>query len=89
MAGIVVTGLVMLVGVEFLLYSRYVGAKAHIHPFIMLIGIIGGIIMFGIFRFIIGPLIPVYSIKVLELAMSPNGTRRYPVRGQIQKRTVS
>ncbi len=42
------------------------GDKANIHPFVMMIGVLGGIAIFGIFGFILGPLILVYTIKLVQ-----------------------
>lgn len=69
MAGIVMTGLTLLIGIEFYFYTRFVGSRSHIHPFIMLVGVFGGISVFGIFGFIIGPLLLVNSIKIIEEAI--------------------
>jgi predicted PurR-regulated permease PerM len=69
MGGVIITGLIILIGVELFFNSRFVGSKSHIHPFIMLIGVLGGIFVFGIFGFIIGPLVLVNSINMIELAM--------------------
>jgi len=69
MWGVIVTGLILMVGIEFFVYTRFVGSKAHIHPFIMLIGLLGGITVFGIFGFIIGPLLLVTSIRIIERAI--------------------
>ena len=67
--GILVLGLILWIGIEFYFYTRFVGGKSHIHPFILLIGVLGGIGVFGIFGFIIGPLILANSIKVIEEAV--------------------
>ncbi|MFA6329493.1 MAG: AI-2E family transporter [Candidatus Micrarchaeia archaeon] len=75
MWGVVLTGLVLMIGVEFFLYSRYVGHRSHIHPFIMLIGMLGGIIVFGIFGFVIGPLLLAYTIKIIEGAIGSHKAR--------------
>jgi len=42
------------------------GEKAKINPLIMLVGIIGGISIFGVFGFIIGPLILTYTLKLIN-----------------------
>ncbi|MFA6907307.1 MAG: AI-2E family transporter [Candidatus Micrarchaeia archaeon] len=69
MWGIIAIGLLLWVGIEFYFYTRFVGAKSRIHPFLLLIGVLGGIGVFGIFGFIIGPLILVNSIKIIEGAI--------------------
>ncbi|MFA5246873.1 MAG: AI-2E family transporter [Candidatus Micrarchaeia archaeon] len=75
MWGVVITGLVLMVGVEYFLYTRFVGKRSHIHPFIMLIGMLGGIMVFGIFGFVIGPLLLAYTIKIIEGAIGSHKIR--------------
>ena len=74
MWGVIIIGLFLWVGIEFYFYTRYVGAQSRIHPFILLIGVLGGIGVFGIFGFIIGPLILVNSIKIIERAVVSHKT---------------
>jgi predicted PurR-regulated permease PerM len=69
MWGVIAIGLILMIGIEFFFYNRFVGSKSRIHPFIMMIGVLGGIYVFGIFGFIIGPLVLVNSIKIIELSM--------------------
>ncbi|MFW5846986.1 MAG: AI-2E family transporter [Nanoarchaeota archaeon] len=64
--GIFILGLILSNIVDNLLRMKILGSKANINPLIMLIGILGGVSMFGIFGFIIGPLILVYTIKLLQ-----------------------
>jgi predicted PurR-regulated permease PerM len=71
MWGVIVIGLILWIGVEFLFASRFVGSRSRIHPFVMLIGVLGGIGVFGIFGFIIGPLLLANSIKIIEEAVEP------------------
>jgi predicted PurR-regulated permease PerM len=63
---ILVMGAVVSFGMDGLLRAKIVGAKANIHPLIMLTGVIGGIAVFGIMGFIIGPLVLSYTIKLSE-----------------------
>jgi predicted PurR-regulated permease PerM len=81
MWGVIAIGLVLWVGVEFFFASRFVGSRSHIHPFVMLIGVLGGIGVFGIFGFIIGPLLLVNSIKIIEEAVDSheNGKKQAPM----------
>lgn len=75
MWGVIITGLILMVGIEFFLYTRFVGSRSHIHPFIMLLGVLGGISVFGIFGFIIGPLLLANSIEIIEVAIGSRETR--------------
>ena len=68
--GIIITGLVVSIGVETIFRGKYLGSRSNINPLIMLIGIIGGISLFGIFGFIIGPLILAYTLKILESSVN-------------------
>jgi predicted PurR-regulated permease PerM len=65
-AGILVIGLVISIYLDTLFRSKILGDRSNINPFVMLLGVIGGISVFGIFGFIIGPLILEYSIKILK-----------------------
>lgn len=66
---ILCTGLIISVLIETLLFSKLMGDKASIHPLVMLMGILGGIPLFGIFGFIIGPLVLAYTIRILEQSL--------------------
>ncbi|HVY01245.1 MAG TPA: AI-2E family transporter [Candidatus Nanoarchaeia archaeon] len=66
---ILATGLTISVLIETFLLSKIIGHKASIHPLILLIGILGGVPIFGIFGFIIGPIVLAYTIKILEQAV--------------------
>jgi len=63
--GILITGLFIIVYMENLLSAKLLGAVAKIHPFIILLGVLGGTAVFGIFGFVIGPLILVYTVKIV------------------------
>ncbi|HIH09330.1 MAG TPA: AI-2E family transporter [Candidatus Diapherotrites archaeon] len=67
--GIVTIGLILTVGIEQILYSKWIGNRTRIHPFVMLLGVIGGITLFGIFGFIFGPLILASALDVVKGAM--------------------
>lgn len=69
LTGVVITGLILSTGVDAILRAKVLGKKSQINPFIMLIGILGGISFFGIFGFVIGPLILIYSLKILREAL--------------------
>lgn len=67
--GIIVIGVIISAGIDSLLKTKMLGEKAKIHPLIMLVGILGGISIFGIFGFIMGPLILIYTIRLIDEAM--------------------
>ena len=64
--GVVITGLILSYLIDTIFRAKYLGKKTGISPFIMLIGIIGGVTVFGIFGFIIGPLILFYTIRLAK-----------------------
>lgn len=64
--GVIITGIIISFGIELVLLSRFVGQRSQIHPLIMLLGVVGGISLFGIFGFIIGPLVLAYTVKLIE-----------------------
>ncbi|HLC53490.1 MAG TPA: AI-2E family transporter [Candidatus Nanoarchaeia archaeon] len=64
--GVILTGLVISLGIEIMFVGKIVGKRARIHPLIMLVGILGGVPIFGIFGFVIGPLMLAYTIKLIE-----------------------
>ncbi len=67
--GVLIIGLIVGLGIDGILSPKLIGKRSNIHPFVMLIGILGGVSLFGLFGFIIGPLILVYTLKLLEEAM--------------------
>lgn len=64
--GVLITGLVISIGIDTLLSSKILSKEAKINPLVLLIGVLGGIPVFGVFGFIIGPLVLVYTLKILE-----------------------
>lgn len=64
--GVIVTGIILSLYIDIILRTKILGGKSKINPFIMLVGILGGISLFGIFGFIIGPLILIYTLKILR-----------------------
>jgi len=63
--GIIAFGLISLFS-DNLLKPIFVSRRAEIHPGIVLIGMIGGLFLFGVLGLIIGPLILAYLIIMLE-----------------------
>ena len=63
---ILVTGLIVSILIDTILRTKILSKSANINPLIMLMGILGGIPLFGIFGFIIGPLVLVYAIKIID-----------------------
>ncbi len=66
---ILILGAMLSFGVDFFLRTAIIGKEAKIHPVIVLIGVLGGGSIFGIFGFIIGPLILGFFINFIKAAM--------------------
>ena len=67
---VLVTTIVTIVFLDIIWTAKFVGKKSKIHPFIMILGIIGGTAIFGLFGFVIGPLILIYTIKLTEIVLN-------------------
>lgn len=67
--GVIAIGLILTIGVEVILYAKWIGDRTRIHPFVMMVGVIGGISFFGIFGFIFGPLVLATALDVVKGAM--------------------
>ncbi len=64
--GVLALGLFMGIVIETYLMTRLLGKTSKVHPLIMLLGIVGGTGLFGLFGFIIGPLILLYTLKIID-----------------------
>ncbi len=70
--GVIAIGIILTVGIETVLYAKWIGDRTRIHPYVMIVGVIGGIALFGIFGFIFGPLILASALDVVRDAMLPD-----------------
>lgn len=70
--GVLITGIIISVFVENFIFIKLVGKQSKIQPLVFLLGVLGGVSVFGIFGFIIGPLILVYSIKLIQEGLRIN-----------------
>jgi predicted PurR-regulated permease PerM len=62
-------GMLVISSIDNLLRPFLMRGKSKIHPIIILIGVLGGITVFGFFGFILGPIILSFSIIFFELYM--------------------
>ena len=69
--GVLVIGLILSVLVDTILRAKILGDKTKINPLVMIVGLLGGIAVFGIFGFIIGPLVLLYTIEILKEVSKP------------------
>jgi len=65
--GLLVYGLVIIGSLDNLLRPFIIGKKANIHPVFVLLGVLGGLAVFGFIGFVIGPLILALFITFLEI----------------------
>ncbi len=70
--GVLVVGAILMFYMDLVLPIKILSKEAKIHPLIMVLGVIGGTALFGLFGFIIGPLILVYTIKLVEELIKDN-----------------
>jgi predicted PurR-regulated permease PerM len=68
--GVLIIGLVLGLGIDLLLRGVIIGKRSRINSLLMLLGIFGGVSLFGLFGFIIGPLILIYTIRFLQEIIS-------------------
>lgn len=58
---------VMVNGIEHVIRPKLIGSVADIHPLLVLLGVVGGLAVFGFIGFILGPLILSVFVTVLNL----------------------
>lgn len=63
---VILMGLFLSNVVDMIVRARMLGKKTAIHPIIMLIGVLGGIQLFGLIGFILGPLILSVLVTIIE-----------------------
>ena len=66
MTGVIITGLIISILVDTILRNIILSKQSKINPLVLLVGILGGVTLFGIFGFIIGPLVLSYTLKIIE-----------------------
>ena len=64
--GVVILGLILSTYVDSIVRIKLVGGKSKIHPVVMLVGLFGGIQIFGLIGFILGPLILSVLLIIIE-----------------------
>lgn len=64
--GVTIIGLIVSSYVDSIIRIKLVGGKSKIHPAIMLVGLFGGIQIFGLIGFILGPLILSILLIIME-----------------------
>ncbi|MFH1802187.1 MAG: AI-2E family transporter [archaeon] len=63
---LVIGGGILTLLIDTILRAKVLGDQAKINPLVMLVGILGGVGLFGVFGFIIGPLVLVYTLEIIR-----------------------
>lgn len=62
--GVLITGLIL--STDTLFRPKIIGSVSKINPFIMLLGVLGGISLFGMLGFIIGPIVLFFALRLFR-----------------------
>jgi len=65
--GLFVYSLIMVSTIDNLIRPKLIGSRAHVHPVIILLGVLGGIVVFGFSGFILGPLVLSIFMTILNV----------------------
>lgn len=65
--GLILYGAIIVGGIDNLIKPKIIGTKAGMHPVLVLLGVLGGMYLFGFAGFLIGPMILAASISFLDL----------------------
>ncbi|MBI2669346.1 AI-2E family transporter [Candidatus Woesearchaeota archaeon] len=68
--GLFFYGLIFIAGIDNILKPKLIGEKAKIHPAIVMVGIFGGLLMFGPLGVIIGPLLLSVTWVIIETSVT-------------------
>lgn len=64
---LIIYGLVVISSVDNLVKPRIIGSKADIHPLLVLLGVFGGLNLFGVMGFIIGPIMLALLLVLINI----------------------
>ena len=65
--GLLLYSAVLVNGIEHVIRPKLIGTVANIHPLLVLLGVVGGLAVFGFIGFILGPLVLSVFVTVLNL----------------------
>jgi predicted PurR-regulated permease PerM len=74
--GLLIWGYAAIIGIDHFLGPLLVNKGVHLHPFLVLLSVLGGIFVFGIVGFVMGPLILVFLVTLLEIYKTSVGDER-------------
>lgn len=66
-AGLLIYSAILVNGIEHLIRPKLIGSVANIHPLVVLLGVVGGLAVFGFIGFILGPLVLSVFLTVFNL----------------------
>ena len=66
---VIIVGIVLSLGIDAILRSKLMSRNSNSNPLVILIGILGGIPLFGVAGIIIGPLVLIYTLRLLQEAI--------------------
>ena len=69
-AGLFLYGLLIVSSIDNILRPKLIGERAGIHPLIILLGVFGGLLLFGPLGVIIGPLVISITTVIAEIYLS-------------------
>jgi predicted PurR-regulated permease PerM len=64
--GLIIYGVVIVMNIDNFLKPKLIGGKSGMHPIVVLVGILGGITLFGFAGFIIGPIILALALLIIK-----------------------
>lgn len=73
-AGLFIYGLLIIGGIDNFLRPKLIGDRAKIHPLVILLGILGGVILVGPLGLLLGPLILALTLFIFDLYVPRNGS---------------
>lgn len=65
--GLLVYSAVMVSTVDNIVRPKLIGTQAHVHPVIILLGVLGGLVVFGFSGFLLGPLVLSVFVTILNV----------------------
>ena len=66
-AGLFIWGYTVIILVDHLLGPYLINRGIKIHPFLILLSVLGGLLIFGVIGFVMGPLLLVFLFTLLEI----------------------
>lgn len=65
--GLLLYSAILVNGIEHIIRPKLIGSVANIHPLVVLLGVVGGLAIFGFIGFVLGPLVLSVFLTVLNL----------------------